>query len=99
MTMCDRFGEPLYKTNYVKKLAGILQSEYEKECRDDFISNIKFLYRGVSDYPYIYYEFKGNREEFDHIKRKCNKRYEKQGMGVVINLTVEEVTRMLCWRG
>lgn len=92
--LCDRFGENMYKLNYLKKLAGILQKTYEKECGEDFLKSIRVLYTVESDFPrYIYYRFNGDEVEFERIKKKCNKRYASKG--VFLDPSVKKTTKAL----
>jgi hypothetical protein len=89
--MCDRFGEHLYKTNYTKKLAEILQKVYEKECKEDFLACIRVLYTIEADFPRVTYRFNGDEVRFERIKKKCNARYASKN--IILDPSIKEVTK------
>lgn len=93
ITLMNRLGEPLYKTNYVNKLEGMLQKVLEKECKEDFLEKIRVLYKVECDFPRYTYTFNSDEETFEKIKKQCNDSYKEKN--VFIDPSIKEVTNAL----
>jgi hypothetical protein len=88
----DRFGNQLYKKNYLYHRKGILEKIYQKEAEEIFIRKVTPLYTQHEMFSWhcIDYRFKEeNREAFELARDALNRKYRKKG--VCIKLTPKEV--------
>lgn len=91
IVMTDRFGEPLYRTNYVKKLDAMVRKHWAAEQKSDFLRAVRPLYREEIMFSFhcSNYKFNGDQAAFDDALRTVNRQYSQYG--VSLELTAEQV--------
>lgn len=95
IVMMDRFGEPLYRTNYVKKLDAMVRKHWAAEQKREFLGAVSPLYREEIMFSFhcSNYKFNGDQAAFDDALRTVNRQYSQYG--VSLELTAEQVGFML----